>query len=500
MKSIRTREGSTAAVRSLGRGGGALLFALISVLGIAAMSAALLQINSATSRRQSQAADDKRAFYIAEAGLSEAYGGLGRGRTGQVGSQAEPVAYGSGLFWVDSEENDDGSFTLECTAACRGGRACVGMVVGRRELKLAALGMYSGQAMTIQGGTYVDSYDSGTSEYKAVFAEGEDDRSRAIVGSSDDLILDSTAGPIVVHGHTFCGPESELTTVGEPGAQVTGRTGPREATLDLPVVETPDIELAPAVRHASPVPMVVTDDAGFEEIAVGASSVLILRGPTTLLVGDLSVAAGGEIVFDTTDGPVELFVTQQAVFAQRSIITNTTQDPTAVSVQVAPEEGFDGHLDFAGTGAFHGLVYAPESRVGVAASCEIFGAIIADEFVSAAGSRLHYDLALMSAGKNQDGILLPRLISWRILSLPAAVRDRNMDPFSVMGVDEATLASPAKAHEDVWIKLDYVNTSALAKSYEGWYDAFDFDQASAVERIRVYDIPNGELLNDTYYK
>jgi hypothetical protein len=500
LKSIRTREGSSAAVRALGRGGGALLFALISVMGIAAMSAALLQINSATSRRQSQAADDKRAFYIAEAGLSEAYGGLSRGRTGQVGSQAEPVAYGSGLFWVDSEENDDGTFTLDCTAMCRGGRSSVGMVVGRRELKLAALGMYSGQEMTVEGGTYIDSYDSGSGEYEAVFAAGEDDRNRAVVGSSDDLILDSTAGRIVVHGHTFCGPEAEVTTTGEPGAQVTGRTGPREAALDLPAVDAPDIELAPAVRHASVIPMTVTDEAGFEGITVGAGSVLILRGPTTLVVGNLSLATGAEIVFDTTDGPIELFVTQSALFAQRSIISNTTQDPKAVSVQVAPEEGFDGHLDLAATGEFYGLIYAPESRVDVAATCELFGAAIADELVVASGSKLHYDLALMSAGKNQDGITLPRLISWRILSLPPAVRDRNMDPFSVMGVDEATLASPAKAHEDVWVKLDYVNLSASATAYEGWYDDFDFGQASAVERLRVYDTPNGELLSDMYYK
>ena len=99
-----------------------------------------------------------------------------------------------------------------------------------------------------------------------VFAAGEDDRNRAVVGSSDDLILDSTAGRIVVHGHTFCGPEAEVTTTGEPGAQVTRRTGP--------AASVPFALWGPGVMALRSVP--------FCESAAGDSDLSIEQGHTLL--------------------------------------------------------------------------------------------------------------------------------------------------------------------------------------------------------------------------
>ena len=87
-------------VRS-GRRGNALVLSLIVVLVVSTLAASFLQLTSAVTRRQANAVDIKQAFYLAESGLTEAYSGLMQGKTGSVGSQADPAIFGRGLFWVE---------------------------------------------------------------------------------------------------------------------------------------------------------------------------------------------------------------------------------------------------------------------------------------------------------------------------------------------------------------------------------------------------------------
>ncbi len=68
------------------RRGSALVLSLIVVTVVAILSMGLLNLNRAVTKRQSHNIDDMRAFYLAEAGLSEAYFGLMTGQTGQIGS------------------------------------------------------------------------------------------------------------------------------------------------------------------------------------------------------------------------------------------------------------------------------------------------------------------------------------------------------------------------------------------------------------------------------
>ena len=78
----------TSTARTQDRRGGALLFALIVVTSVTAICVSLLRLTNVAANRQRHAVDDKRAFYLAEAGLSQAYFGLGAGMTGQVGTIA----------------------------------------------------------------------------------------------------------------------------------------------------------------------------------------------------------------------------------------------------------------------------------------------------------------------------------------------------------------------------------------------------------------------------
>ena len=66
------------------RCGGALLMAVVLVTVVSILSMALLQLTAATTKRQASAIDANLAFYLAEAGLAEAYSGITLGLSGGI--------------------------------------------------------------------------------------------------------------------------------------------------------------------------------------------------------------------------------------------------------------------------------------------------------------------------------------------------------------------------------------------------------------------------------
>src|SRR5687768_6199044 len=97
------------------RAGSVLVIALMVVMGIAMLAACLLQFSVSMTRNQLHGLDKKRAFYLAEAGLSEAVYGLMTGKTGNVGTSTVPARFGDGLLWVTATESPDGKVFLEST-------------------------------------------------------------------------------------------------------------------------------------------------------------------------------------------------------------------------------------------------------------------------------------------------------------------------------------------------------------------------------------------------
>ena len=69
-----------------------------SVVTVSVLTTSLLLVTRQISRSQAQVVDRNRAFYLAEAGLAEAFAGLAIGKTGNVGTWDEPAAFGDGLF------------------------------------------------------------------------------------------------------------------------------------------------------------------------------------------------------------------------------------------------------------------------------------------------------------------------------------------------------------------------------------------------------------------
>jgi hypothetical protein len=152
-------------IESSGRRGGALVFALVVVTCVTAIALGLLRVTHVATSRQRHAVDDKRAFYLAEAGLSQAYFGLGAGQSGQIGSMAAPALVGDGLAWVEATERDDGTLALRSTGLCGAGRSTLELVVKRH---VEVPGVFADEGISVDVPILVDGYEPETPYYDQV--------------------------------------------------------------------------------------------------------------------------------------------------------------------------------------------------------------------------------------------------------------------------------------------------------------------------------------------
>ena len=80
--------------------GGALAMIILSVAGLAALSAAMMTVGLSSSREQSAESLESQAEYICQAGLSQSVYLMRRGLDANVGSPTHQQSWGGGRFWV----------------------------------------------------------------------------------------------------------------------------------------------------------------------------------------------------------------------------------------------------------------------------------------------------------------------------------------------------------------------------------------------------------------
>ena len=280
---------------SRGRAGSALLIATIAMTTIVGLSVAVLQISSTVTSRQSMSVDDKRAFYLAEAGLAEAYLGLARGYTGQIGSFEEPVAVGDGLCWVDAV-SDGELVTLAATAVCGRGRAAVEVTVKPYE---QSLGIFADEGVNLTSSFLLDGYDSEAGSY-------DEQTGAQTITLRNDPNRDPAGRPILRDGKMFY--LGSVTGKSSAGIEITytaslnrDKLFKAETTYDDAAVyfglgsgpqDEQDFDEISLDSGAT-----TGESDAYSEVAVGDAALSSgLLGPTTGIGGTL-----------TTNGPVEIF-------------------------------------------------------------------------------------------------------------------------------------------------------------------------------------------------
>ncbi len=505
--------GKFKAPRLRGTRGSAIVVALITVTTIGALGAAFLRVSSSFHLRQKSELENLQAFYLAEAGLAESFNAIRMGRTGEIGSEASPARFGGGLLWVVASETANGNVRLESTGMVGSGRATLALHVEPVEVEV---GFFSDADLVIQSVLMVDGFDSEVATYQETLGERQPDvhaadlqgavedfgGSVAAVGHTDSGGLLASNGSVrfdipegdsvEIWGDVKPGPDGSIEGL-DMGVSVMGDTDPSSNLIELPEVEVPDVSMAAPVRHGGVLPLVLpAGTSGHASIEVAPDCELILRGPATIVIGSLTLEPGAYMTLDTRLGDVELYITDGMDLQRGSVVTTTSEKPSEVSVQVAPITTIDkAPINLEATSQFHGVILSPATDVMVGSEFEIYGGVVAKRLEVGEGARLHFD----SSGF--EGLPIPRVVSWRIIELPAAIRGLRGDAFKIMGVDPENLEALSEAHDlsAVWLALTYTDLMGCTHVYEGAEEDFQWESVGdvvSIERVATREKEQGD--------
>jgi hypothetical protein len=348
--------------------------------------------------------------------------------------------------------------------------------------------------MIVREGVLIDGWDSSLGTYVEQLEPGalpaHVESSGQLVGSNGAVALvGALLKPTRVYGDVTAGPELTVQTRGS--VTVAGEKASADNPVDLPAVELPEVEPAAGLALSGAEPFVVpSGEAAYEHLHVASGSELVLTGPLRLVLGELEVATGGTLSFDTRNGEVELVVESALDLAAGSKVTSTEKDPTRIAIRVAAEQGeaADPLVKLAALGAFYGTVYAPAADVAISSPFEVFGWVTAGGLDLGQNVRVHVDRALSTT--NENGVTQTRYGGWRIVDLSQiASAARSRDPFAALGLDPTTLQTPAEAQDqtDVHVKVEYqLIRGGPVLTYSGLETGLDFSLLFNVVSITRY--------------
>ncbi len=478
-------------VRSSSRSGSALVAALIVVTLVAAMGAGLVQMNVAINRRNASSVDTKRALYIAESGLSEAWYALVLGQSGNIGTPTQPALFGDGVYWVEATDLGDGVVSLKSTGLCGSGRFSLASVVRASVGPAGNSGVIGVDKVVVGAGATLDGFDSSVETYDDVVDSTLPVPSTgkgAILSSNADLtLLAAPDAKTYIYGNVHPGPDGSVSV--DPGVLVTGSTAPLQEQVTLAEATIPIIKSKGSITSSGSTPLTLTGSLHYDTCTVEPRSSLVLEGPAQIVVDALEVQGSGELLFDTSKGPVELYITSSAHFERGSILANTGMDATQAALYLSDLVGTPSNAKlqrfiFAPGGTFYGVIYGPSVEITIPSSLRIFGSVVGKTVTLDAGARMTFDAALAS-GSALTGIQgAPAQDSWWIAPLPDEPIVRNrLDPLVQIELAGGTADDSGSAHREVNGTVRYVDSSGNLKSFTGDVRTMDWQNVSEVKSV-----------------
>jgi hypothetical protein len=135
---------------------------------------------------------------------------------------------------------------------------------------------------------------------------------------------------------------------------------------------------------------------------------------------------------------------------------------------------------FASRGEFYGFIYAPHLDLNVSSELRVFGGVAADRVSLDGGAHVTFDQAL-SSSESPAIQGLPKLVTWRVVELPAArIVKLRANPYLVLGLEPSDVPLSHQAHHEQEVSLVYRDTSGALQTFTGPIDELD---ASTVGRV-----------------
>jgi hypothetical protein len=234
-------------------------------------------------------------------------------------------------------------------------------------------------------------------------------------------------------------------------------------------VDVPAVVLGPATVHNSAYPLVIpAGQCGYQSLTIKSGSQLLIQGPSTVVLGALSVESSADVTFDTTNGPIELFVSGNCNLATGSLVSTSGTEPADVLVQVSGTP--TSPVTLRASGNLYGLVFVPQAQVILGSPLKVFGALVADKVTLEGAAQLHFDKNLAAVAAEER---MPRQLAWRIIDM-GSIGEASSDPFDVLGLDKTALLPPAESHKDQVLVIDYYDYSNVYHTYDGLESQFDW--------------------------
>jgi Tfp pilus assembly protein PilX len=432
------------------RRGSVLIVALVALVGLLMVGAALARFSVAADREVESKFDDRRAFYLAEAGAAEAMVALRGGASGAIASPDVPAFLAGGVLWVEATPLGGDQVQLVATAMAGAGRAAVSVVVAdESQDPLFRSVLNSREQLTMNSGVIVDSFDSEVGTYASqatnvnapygfTYAKDGGD-----VSSNMDIVMnagakiegDATPGP----GHAVSYSTNNL---------VSGSDKPSPTPFTFPpIAPPPTVSAGPYSVPASGSKTLASGIYGFDDLTLNKAAQLKVVGPATLVVKNFSGGKDARLNIDATNGPVTIFVqgnyTHFANFQSQPVGTS----PMAVAFMVQGNS----NVVFPSNSKVYGAYYVPNANVLFASGSEAWGSFAANRIDMAANMRFHYDESLAKhwdadGGTGKDPL---QLLAWQTVAVPAALLSDRRDPFVILDTTPAALPAPAEA----WVAL-----------------------------------------------
>lgn len=251
--------------------------------------------------------------------------------------------------------------------------------------------------ITLKNGTTIDWYN-----YDA------DDETLQI-GTNSTLPASIVAKTgVTIDGDVVVGVDGDTSVVidSQSEAVITGETYAAPEEYQLPAITVPEsLQLLPSqgiLQNAT----TISSSVKYDGINLGNSEIITIDEPVSVYVtGDviLSNSAQLQIVGANInpDASLTLYLGGNLTSKNGGIINNMTEESKKLKIYGLESCRF---IDFMTAGSFYGAIYAPNADVRLHNSVEVFGAIIANNFIQDVNADFHYDASLRDVSVNDEGV------------------------------------------------------------------------------------------------
>ena len=400
MKTLRIRNTKGRA----GRRGAALLYAAIIAIAMGGMCIALLGMNMSTTKVRVQTQNSERAFYAAEAGLSDAFMQMDESLIAPpgttpvtIGTPGAPVALGTSSYSVVISRIDSRSYSLASTGVDGRASERLELVMSEKPTGFFQYAAFGSDGVLLNSNAFIDSYDSALGTYDSQVQGGNDfARENGTVGSNGDIRLRANTE---VHGDVVPGP-GHVVDDSASNVYISGSTEPADEPFPMPPIEVPSFPSAGNMVGNSTVTL-GPGPIHYSSIRMMGGSTLRIVGPAQFVVDDFTMRSNTNLILDSTNGKIEVYGTGNFVLESNSTVTTLSNSAVDVALLLSGNNqapGGTNRITLSSNADFIGAIYAPNAAFRLGSNFDIYGSIICDYLDLASYGEIHFDEALLYDG------------------------------------------------------------------------------------------------------